>query len=80
MEAAYRGGRVTMATAIRTYLEMREPAALRPVRLDGERPRIEQVEDCPAEFYRFLYAEVGRRYHWVDRLRWSLDENRDAPG
>ena len=63
-----------MATAVRTYLEMRDRSALRSARLEGPAPRIERVENCPPEFYRFLYAEVGRRYHWVDRLAWSLGE------
>ena len=38
--------------------------------------RVEQVHDCPASFWRFLYTEVGREYHWVDRLPWTDDEIR----
>ena len=29
-------------------------------------------------FYRYLYAEVGRAFHWTDRLRWS-DEDHPHP-
>jgi GNAT superfamily N-acetyltransferase len=55
----------------RTYLEMREVAALRPAPCPDPRARIERVEACPASFFRYLYAEVGRRYQWVDRLGWT---------
>lgn len=33
-----------------------------------------RVQDIPLPFYRFLYTEVGRRWHWVDRLRMSDEE------
>lgn len=26
---------------------------------------------CTPSFYRFLYTQVGQKYHWVDRLGWS---------
>ena len=32
--------------------------------------------DCPPSFWRYLYTEVGRAYHWVDRLPWTDDEIR----
>jgi GNAT superfamily N-acetyltransferase len=56
---------------VRTYLEMLDASALRPAAEPAPPPRIERVEDCPASFWRFLYREVGRRYHWVDRLGWT---------
>jgi GNAT superfamily N-acetyltransferase len=64
-------------TAVRTYLEMRTPAALRPAAARVEGVRIERVRDCPPSFWRYLYVEVGRRYHWIDRLRWSDDGIRE---
>jgi ribosomal protein S18 acetylase RimI-like enzyme len=65
---------VAMSTLVtRTYLELRSPADLRPVPAPDPAPRIERVGECPASFYRYLYAEVGRAFHWVDRLRWSDD-------
>lgn len=30
---------------------------------------IMRAPDIPLPFYRFLYLQVGRRWHWVDRLR-----------
>jgi GNAT superfamily N-acetyltransferase len=56
---------------LRTYLEMNEPASLVAAPCPDPRARVEQVHACPASFFRYLYAEVGRNYHWVDRLSWS---------
>ncbi|HET7469163.1 MAG TPA: GNAT family N-acetyltransferase [Gemmatimonadales bacterium] len=55
----------------RTYLELRSPDELRPAAAPSPAPRIERVGECPASFYRYLYTEVGRAFHWTDRLRWS---------
>src|SRR6476661_5501178 len=57
----------------RTYLELRSPEDLRPAPTPRPAPRIERVGHCPPSFYRYLYAEVGRAFHWTDRLRWSDD-------
>ena len=70
-------------SAVRTFLEMRERSALRPARLADPSIRIEQVHDCPASFWRYLYTEVGRDHHWIDRLPWTDDAIRrylDGPG
>lgn len=55
----------------RTYLEMRSPGELRPGRTPEPAPAIARVDDCSAELFRFLYTEVGRAFHWTDRLAWS---------
>lgn len=61
-----------MATTVtRTYLEMLSPDELRRATLTGSEPRIERLQECSVEFFRFLYEEVGRAYHWTDRLSWS---------
>jgi len=60
----------------RTYLEMKAPADLRPARSAESGLRVERVESCPASFFRYLYVEVGRASHWVDRLGWSDDQIR----
>jgi GNAT superfamily N-acetyltransferase len=67
-------GRHVIAT--RTYLEMKSPADLVHGALPHAEWRVERMLDCAPEFWRFLYAEVGRDYHWVDRLPWSIDEIR----
>jgi GNAT superfamily N-acetyltransferase len=59
---------------VRTYLEMNEPEAQRPVPSPEPRARVDRVTGCPASFFRYLYVEVGRNYHWVDHLGWTDDE------
>ena len=55
----------------RTYLEMTAASALRPAATPDPAPRLERVHDCAPPFFRYLYAEVGRAYHWTDRLGWT---------
>ena len=63
-----------MSTLVtRTYLELASLADLRPAPTPDPAPRIERVGECPASLYRYLYAEVGRAFHWVDRLGWTDD-------
>lgn len=65
-----------LVNVIRTYLEMTSPSELVPVPSPGPEVRLEQVRGCPWHFYRYLYVEVGRAYHWVDRLSWTEEEIR----
>jgi GNAT superfamily N-acetyltransferase len=58
----------------RTYLEICDPAELQAARNDDPRIRVEQLPDCPASFFRYLYVEVGRNYHWIDRLPWTDED------
>ena len=60
----------------RTYLEMRSPDDLRPTARPQDPPRLERIEACPGSFFRYLYGEVGRAYHWTDRLSWTDDQVR----
>jgi ribosomal protein S18 acetylase RimI-like enzyme len=60
----------------RTYLEMTAPTDLRPARSADPAARVERIQSCPASFYRYLYAEVGRAYRWTDRLAWTDDDIR----
>src|SRR6266850_6534416 len=55
----------------RTYLEMRDPAELQAARCEDRRIRIEQIHDWSPPLFRYLYVEVGRNYHWIDRLPWT---------
>lgn len=60
----------------RTYLQLTDAGQLNAAHLDRGRAEVVQVHDCPASFYRYLYAEVGRLYHWTDRLPWTDTEIR----
>jgi len=55
---------------------MRDPAELQPSQCSDPRIVIERLRDCAPSFYRHLYVEVGRNYHWIDRLRWSDEQIR----
>jgi GNAT superfamily N-acetyltransferase len=58
----------------RTYLEMRDPSELKGPHTDDRRIRVEQLHDCSPSFFRYLYVEVGRNYHWIDRLPWTDED------
>lgn len=60
----------------RTYLQISAPDEFTPTYVDDARIRIDLVKNCPASFHRYLYREVGRYYHWTDRLALSDDEIR----
>ncbi len=63
-----------MPRAVRTYLEMTDPADLDPVPAPSADAMVERVERPPAALWRQLYTEVGREHHWVDRLVWSDEQ------
>ena len=63
----------------RTYLELLKPGDLVAAPSSDPRLRLERVDECPASFHRYLYAEVGRAYHWVDRLEWTDEETLAYP-
>jgi len=53
------------------HLEMHDPAQLVPRRDPTRTLHTTQAKlPCPA-LNRFFYREVGRAWHWVDRLTWS---------
>jgi GNAT superfamily N-acetyltransferase len=58
----------------RTYLEMTSPSDLVVAKTEQPGVRTERVRGCPPSFFRYLYAEVGRKYHWVDRLPWTEEQ------
>jgi GNAT superfamily N-acetyltransferase len=64
---------VATMVVTRTYLEMRSPDDLRPAATPESSPSVERVDRCSVELFRHLYAEVGRAFHWTDRLAWSDD-------
>ena len=61
---------------LKTYLQLESRADFKPVASPDPRARVEQVHGAPASFFRYLYVEVGRAWHWVDRLPWTDDELR----
>ena len=61
----------------RTYLEMRDPSELQAARSDDPLIKIEHQRDCSVELFRGLSVEVGKDYHWTDRLPWSDEDIRE---
>lgn len=63
---------MSLAVVRRTYLALRSPDALRPAPAPpGADLRVVRRTPCPVAEYRALYAAVGERWHWRDRLAWS---------
>ncbi|MBC8074576.1 MAG: GNAT family N-acetyltransferase [Chloroflexales bacterium] len=52
------------------YLEMTDPAALRPARAADDALTTVRAEIPSPELSRFLYTAVGGDWHWIDRLGW----------
>lgn len=55
------------------YLEMLDPARLRPRLIEHPDLEVRQAQIPCAEFSRFLYTSVGSQWHWYSRLDWSSD-------
>jgi GNAT superfamily N-acetyltransferase len=60
--------------AVRTYLEMTEPGQLSRTADCPVGVSLDRLDHCPPALWRHLYTEVGRDYHWVDRLGWTDEE------
>src|SRR5215471_19186428 len=60
--------------AVRTYLQMTDPSQLMGEPAVPSGATLECERSCPPSLWRSLYTEVGRDYHWVDRLGWSDDD------
>jgi len=60
--------------AVRTFLEMHDPAALEAAPAPSQHLTLERVDACPPALWRTLYTEVGAQYHWVDRLSWTDED------
>jgi GNAT superfamily N-acetyltransferase len=53
------------------YLEMTDPAQLRPAERDAPEAAVVLVDPPDPDVNRRLYAEVGGPWQWVDRLPWD---------
>ena len=60
--------------ARRTYLEMRDPAALSAARTPAGPVEIAREYECLPSTYRDLYLGVGAAYHWTDRSAWTDEQ------
>jgi GNAT superfamily N-acetyltransferase len=53
---------------------MTDPGVLEAAPAPSDDVRVERADAPDPGLWRFLYAEVGRQHHWVDRLGWTDDE------
>src|SRR2546423_5162979 len=67
-------GAWTRIEVTRTHLELLSRAALRPARPPSDAPTLLRHRPIGAPEYRELYALVGERWLWRDRLVWTDDE------
>jgi GNAT superfamily N-acetyltransferase len=70
-------GPYTRIDVARTHLELRRVADLRPAPAPTFPTTLRRLESVGAAEYRALYALVGERWLWRDRLVWT-DEELDA--
>ena len=56
---------------VRTYLEVRSPEQLIPVRIEDPLVRLARVPVPSIPLVQRLYREVGEAYHWRERWKWS---------
>jgi ribosomal protein S18 acetylase RimI-like enzyme len=57
-----------------TYLHIPSRAQFRPSFISDPSARVVRIDNPSAVFYRFLYSNVGRDYHWIDRFAWSDEQ------
>jgi GNAT superfamily N-acetyltransferase len=62
---------VRRVSVTRTHVELPDRSSLCPAPRPDPLARIERVVACPPSFFRYLYAEVGRGYFWLERIRWT---------
>jgi GNAT superfamily N-acetyltransferase len=55
---------------------MTDPSALEEAPAPGPGVSVHREENAAPGLWRLLYTEVGRDYHWVDRLEWTDDQIR----
>jgi GNAT superfamily N-acetyltransferase len=67
----------TLTTTV-TYLQMTDPGDLTGESVDDSRATFVEVRHCTNSFYLYLYTEVGRAWHWVERRRWSRERLRQV--
>jgi GNAT superfamily N-acetyltransferase len=67
-------GAFTRVDVTRTHLELRHLSALRPAQAPARPAALRLVRPIAVPEYRALYALVGERWYWRDRLVWSDGE------
>ena len=60
-----------MEKIVRNFLEIKSLSELSEINKPKENIKIELVVPKDFQLNKFLYKQIGKKYHWVDRLDWS---------
>jgi ribosomal protein S18 acetylase RimI-like enzyme len=63
-----------MEIIIRNYLEIKSLNQLSEIKKSGDNYSLKQVIPNDFQLNKFFYKQIGKNYHWVDRLVWT-DKN-----
>jgi ribosomal protein S18 acetylase RimI-like enzyme len=55
----------------RKYLEINSIKDLKEVLKPSDNYSLENVNPTDFQINKFLYKQIGKKYHWIDRLEWS---------
>ena len=56
---------------LRKYLEIKSINHLRESKYPGEEYSINLIDKNDFQLNKFLYKQIGKKYHWIDRLEWA---------
>ena len=56
---------------LRKYLEIKSINHLRESKYPGEEYSINLIDKNDFQLNKFLYKQIGKKYHWIDRLEWT---------
>ena len=59
---------------IRNYLEIKSIDKLLIINKPNENYSLERVSPSDFQLNKFFYKQIGKKYHWIDRLTWT-DQN-----
>ena len=59
---------------IRNYLEIKSIDKLLIIKKPNENYSLERVSPKDFQLNKFFYKQIGKNYHWIDRLVWT-DKN-----
>ena len=60
-----------MEKIIRNFLEIKSPNELSEIGKPIDNANIKMVIPKDFQLNKFLYKQIGKKYHWTDRLDWS---------
>ncbi len=56
---------------LRKYLEIRSIKDLKESKCPDKKYTLNLIENKDFQLNKFLYKQIGKKYHWIDRLEWT---------